>query len=90
MRLTIKNVETAYINSASQPDRLNVDIEGIEPEEILFQINITQAIQYYGITELLDTIGDQEIRSYLLDLEWQNDTTFVESLTSDSVRNNCG
>lgn len=72
MRLIIKNAETACIIPASHPSRLNVDIAGIEPGDILFQVNIDQAISYYGITELLDTIGDQEIRSHLLNSGRQN------------------
>ncbi|MEC5146146.1 Fn3-like domain-containing protein [Chitinophaga sp. 180180018-2] len=69
MRLIIKNAKTACINPAAQPSRLNVDIAGIEIEDILFQVNIDQAINYFGITELLDTIGDQEIKSHLLNSE---------------------
>src|ERR1700754_4793008 len=29
------------------------------------EINITTVIEYYGITELFDTIGEDELRSYL-------------------------
>lgn len=65
MRLIIKNAETACITPASHPSGLNVDIAGIEPGDILLQINIGQAISYFGVTELLDTIGDQEIRAHL-------------------------
>ncbi|SKA44519.1 hypothetical protein SAMN04488128_106423 [Chitinophaga eiseniae] len=69
MRLVIKNAETVCITPASQPSRLNIDIAGIEPEDFLLQINIDQVISYYGITELLDTIGEQEIRVHLLHSE---------------------
>ncbi|WEK18277.1 MAG: hypothetical protein P0Y49_15910 [Candidatus Pedobacter colombiensis] len=72
MRLTIKNAEAVYINPALRPSRLNVDITEIELHDVLFQVDINQAISYYGITELLDAIGDQEIRSHLLDLERQD------------------
>lgn len=72
MRLIIKNAETAYVTPASQPNRLNIDIAGIEPEDILLQIDIDQVISYYGITELLDIIGDQEIRAHLLHSAGQN------------------
>jgi hypothetical protein len=74
MRLIIKNAGAAYINPASQPARLNVEIAGIEVEDILFQVSISQVISYYGITELLDTIGDVEIRSHLLNSK--NGATF--------------
>lgn len=69
MRLTIKNAEAVYVSSALQPGRLNVDITGVQLEDILFQVNIDEAISYYGITELLDTIGEQKIRFYLSDPE---------------------
>lgn len=46
MRLTIKNAEAAHINNASQPNRLNVDVDGIKVEDVLYQINITDAIKY--------------------------------------------
>jgi len=69
MRLVIKNIETACITPASHQSRLNVDIAGIEPGDILHQVNIDQVISYYGITELLDAIGDQEIKAHLLNSE---------------------
>lgn len=69
MRLVIKNVETACITPASHQGRLNVDIAGIEPGDILHQVNIDQVISYYGITELLDAIGDREIKAHLLNSE---------------------
>ncbi|MBB6237937.1 hypothetical protein HDC90_002563 [Pedobacter sp. AK013] len=68
MRLIIKNADNAQIGPAVQPNRLNVEISGIEPSDILIHVNIDQIINYYGITELLDTIGDQEIRTHLSEL----------------------
>lgn len=34
-------------------------------EQLLNRIDIIAAVNYYGITELLDIIGEEEIRSYL-------------------------
>jgi len=69
MRLIIKNVEDAYIGPSVEPNRLNVHLSGIEPDDILFQIGIDHIINYYGITELLDFIGNHEIKSHLLESE---------------------
>lgn len=69
MRLIIKNVEDAYIGPAAEPSRVNVHVSGIEPDDVLFQIDINHIINYYGITELLDFIGNHEIRSHLMDSE---------------------
>jgi hypothetical protein len=34
-------------------------------EKLLNHVDILTAISYYGITELLDTIGEDELRAYL-------------------------
>jgi len=39
------------------------NLEG--PEEILKQVDILVAINYYGITELLDIIGETELKAHL-------------------------
>lgn len=65
MRLTIKNAEAAYVDLASKPHRLDVDIDGVEPDDLLIHIDIITAINYYGITELLDTIGEEYLKSHL-------------------------
>lgn len=65
MRLTIKNAEEAHIAPSVQTNRLEVYVSGVEPDDILSQIDIDQIIGYFGITELLDIIGEEEIRSHL-------------------------
>jgi hypothetical protein len=65
MRLIIKNVGAAYIEAAFMPNRIDVNIEGVQPESILNQVDIMSAINYYGITELLKIIGTDEIKEYL-------------------------
>jgi hypothetical protein len=37
----------------------------IKTEDVLNHIDIIAAIGYYGITELLDIIGEEEIKAYL-------------------------
>ena len=37
----------------------------IKTDQLLNHVDIIAAIAYYGITELLDHIGEEEIRSYL-------------------------
>jgi hypothetical protein len=40
-------------------------MEEIKAAEILRTVDITDAIAYYGMTELLDTIGEEQIRLHL-------------------------
>lgn len=65
MNLKIKNVSGAYIEAADQPNQIDISIEGLIPESLLNHVDILTAISYYGITEFLDTIGEDKIRSYL-------------------------
>ncbi|QIL37895.1 hypothetical protein G7074_00500 [Pedobacter sp. HDW13] len=58
MRLIIKNAKIVNITPASQANHLDVDIEGVETEDLLTRIDIITAIEYYGMTELLDTIRE--------------------------------
>lgn len=58
MHLIIKNVKTAHVTPASEAHHLDVDIEGVETDNLLSNIDIITAIKYYGMTELLDTIGE--------------------------------
>lgn len=37
----------------------------IETDRLLALVDIVVAINYYGITELLDTIGDERLRDHL-------------------------
>jgi hypothetical protein len=62
MQPTIKNAEPVYINLGSGPHHLDVNI-GVD--DLLVHIDIITAINYYGITELLDTIGEEHLRSHL-------------------------
>lgn len=65
MRLTLKNAEIVSVKPALVPHRLDVDIDGIEVEALLIEVDILTAIRYYGITELLDIIGEENLKSYL-------------------------
>lgn len=65
MRLTIKTDDTIYIETILEFNRVCVNIDGIRPECILKQVDIDVALNYYGITELLDSIGENEIRLHL-------------------------
>jgi hypothetical protein len=65
MRLTIKNIETVNVSPASIPHHFDVDINWVEIEEILVHIDIVAAIKYYGMMELLDTIGKEHLISHL-------------------------
>lgn len=58
MRLIIKNAKGVNITPASETHHLDVDIEGIETNDLLAHVDIVAAIKYYGMTELLDTIRE--------------------------------
>lgn len=65
MRIIIKNVAGATIRPSSKPDLVHIEIDGIDPEDLLIHVDITSAIQYFGASELLDMIGEETLRSYL-------------------------
>ncbi|RQO69718.1 hypothetical protein DBR43_16780 [Pedobacter sp. KBW06] len=65
MRLTIKNIEAIDVTPASKPHRFDINVNGVEVDGVLTQIDIITAIKYYGMTELLDTIGEEYLRSHL-------------------------
>ena len=65
MNLTLKNEEIAHVASASNEHLLDVYIDGVKVEDVLIHIDIVTAIKYYGITELLDTIGEEHLKSHL-------------------------
>ncbi|PYF73009.1 hypothetical protein [Pedobacter nutrimenti] len=65
MHLTIKNAEYVHVTPASEVFHLDVHIDGLEIEDILVHIDIVKAIKYYGMTELLDTIGEEHLKSHL-------------------------
>ena len=64
MRLSLKNTKQVHINPSTQAPGLDLSIEGVDAEAILAHIDIVTAIEYYGITELLDTIGEEHLKSY--------------------------
>ncbi|MBB6237315.1 hypothetical protein HDC90_001935 [Pedobacter sp. AK013] len=65
MYLTIKNAQMIHVVPASNGRFLDVDIDEVKVEDILSHIDIVVAIKYYGITELLDTIGEEQLKSHL-------------------------
>ncbi|HZH54139.1 MAG TPA: hypothetical protein VFD72_00675 [Sphingobacteriaceae bacterium] len=68
MQITIKDVVNATIRPAAKSNLLEVEIDGIEPEDILLLLDIRSAIAYFGEIELLDVIGEETLRSYLKQL----------------------
>lgn len=65
MHLTIKNAQTVHVVPASNGFFLDVDIEDVKVEDILAHIDILTVIKYYGMTELLDIIGEEHLKSHL-------------------------
>ncbi len=67
MRFIIKNAKIVHVTPASEAQLLDVDIEGVETDNLLTSIDILTAIEYYGMTELLDTIREHYGIAVLLD-----------------------
>jgi hypothetical protein len=65
MNVKIRNVSGACIEASDKPNCMNVNIKGVSAENLLNHVDILTAIDYYGVTEFLDTIGEDKIRSYL-------------------------
>lgn len=65
MYLTIKNAEMIHVVPASNGRFLDVDMDEVKVEDILNHIDIAVAIKYYGMTELLDAIGEEQLKSHL-------------------------
>lgn len=69
MRLKIKSAKSVQIVPATKSYCLAVVINGVEVSELLKPIDIMVAIDYFGITELLDAIGEQQLKLYLACLD---------------------
>lgn len=65
MRITIKNVKAVSVNASTKSENVNVDMDGVALEEILSNIDILAVIQYYGVAELLDSMGGDQLKAYL-------------------------
>lgn len=62
--MTIKKSRD-FVHGASALNGHFFDVDGVKVEDVLIRIDIVTAIEYYGITELLDTIGEEHLKSYL-------------------------
>ncbi|WP_379091799.1 hypothetical protein [Pedobacter sp. UC225_65] len=65
MRLKIKNAKSAKIVPSTKPYCLDIVIDGIQVHELLMSVDIMAAIDYYGVTELLDVIEERQLNSHL-------------------------
>ena len=65
MRLKIKNAKLAEIVPSTKSYCLDIVIDGVQVHELLMSIDIMAAIDYYGVTELLDVIGERQLNSHL-------------------------
>ena len=54
-----------HVVPASNGRFLDVDMDEVKVEDILNHIDIAVAIKYYGMTELLDAIGEEQLKSHL-------------------------
>ncbi len=63
MRFTIKNAESSDADLTSQPHQYNALVT--VAEQLLARVDIMAAIDYYGITELLDAIGEEKLKAHL-------------------------
>ena len=65
MRLKIKNAKSVHIDPATKAYCLNIVVNGVEVQELLNTVDIIDAIDYYGVTELLDMIGERQLKLHL-------------------------
>lgn len=71
MNYTIKNAKPSCVGLAATLQEFNAF--GTAADGLLAQVDIIAAINYYGITELLDTIGEENLRLHLKLLETAGD-----------------
>jgi hypothetical protein len=70
MKDKLINSKPTYVNLVQTMHRLNAS--EIETRRLLDFVDIIVAIDYYGITELLDTIGEERLRAHLeMDKKYQ-------------------
>lgn len=65
MRLKIKNAKSVHIDPATKAYCLAIVVNGVEVQELLSTVDIIDAIDYYGVTELLDIIGERQLKLHL-------------------------
>lgn len=65
MAVEIKNVESVEITPGSTPYRVNVTIPFLENKDILPLVSVQEAIEFFGATELLDSIGSETIQDHI-------------------------
>ncbi|KQB99838.1 hypothetical protein [Pedobacter sp. Hv1] len=65
MRLKIKNAKSVHIDPATKAYCLGIVVNGVEVQELLENVDIIDAIDYYGVTELLDIIGKRQLKLHL-------------------------
>lgn len=65
MLLRIKNASAVHIEPTTEEGCLDVHIDGIKSDDLLIHVDILAVIKYYGITEILDTIGEEQLRAYM-------------------------
>lgn len=63
MRFTLKSVEPSCVDLASSMHQFNACATA--HDQLLAHVDIIAAIDYYGITELLDAIGEESLRAHL-------------------------
>ena len=69
MPTIIKDAKKVNLGWASISRCLDVPTKEVKDDDVLIDIDIVTAINYYGITELLDTIGERQLKSHLKDLQ---------------------
>lgn len=65
MRLKIKNAKSVEIVPSTKSYCLDIVIDGVQVQELLMSVDIMAAIDYYGVTELLDVIEERQLNSHL-------------------------
>lgn len=65
MAVEIKNVEHVEVTPSSTPYRVNVTIADLDNKDIMGLVSIEEVIEFFGATELLDSIGSEAIQNHI-------------------------
>ena len=65
MAVEIKNVEHVEVTPSLTPYRVNVTIADLENKDMLPLVSVQEAIEFFGATELLDSIGSETIQDHM-------------------------
>lgn len=61
------NIYGKDVEISASRDSVNVTVRGVEEEHIIEQLSISDIIRYHGVFDLLNEIGEHDVKSWLED-----------------------